>query len=169
MAKDANTIPEREPEPILADIEAAAGLVSSGPTFPTLVEVGRQLAVTEADHHALDRRMVENKANAKAVPNLDRTMALLSAREAALRNLIITLPAKTLGDAAVQVGVAKDLINDLVSNESTPEEAAGIGRCLMSVAVSVLPVLVAASKLDVGMVNWLESLFPRADSPVREV
>jgi len=128
--------------------------VSTANHFPPIIDLGRALASNDIEYDRLDDLMGRRAADE------DRAMGLLLTRRESLWQLIGSMPAKTLADAAVQISVACHFAGSLeCSDWSGPdthsrlqELASGVER----VCLSVLPLVAEAAGLDLAEMDWTD-------------
>ena len=123
-------------------------------SLPSILALGLALTSTEAEHARLEKTVAMDTTNL-----LVDYLEMLSLREDALRNLISTLPATTLADAAVQLEVATTFacglkVGDLAPDRSyrTRTEVAALERLIYS----ALPLVADAAGLDMKRMGWQE-------------
>ncbi len=122
--------------------------------LPPIIDLGRALARNDIEYDRLDALVGRRAADE------DRAMSLLLARRESLWQLIGSMPAKTLADAAVQISVACHFAGSLeCSDWSSPdthqrleELACGIER----ICLSVLPMVAEAAGLDLAEMDWTD-------------
>ena len=124
------------------------------PGLPPILDLGRALASNDIEYCQLDR-LTAARSN---TPIEDRTMSLLLTRREALWQLIATVPAMTLADAAVQLGVACQFAMGLAGSDwSSPETQrrfAELTGGLERICLSVLPIVAEAARLDLVEMDW---------------
>jgi hypothetical protein len=93
-------------------------------------------------------------------------MTTLARRGLMLRDLISTLPAVTLPDAAAQIGVASAAAGVLAVSDWSTEETQPLLRprleALHRMLLSVLPIVADAAGLDMHAMGWSDTLKLRA-------
>ncbi len=120
--------------------------------LPPIIDLGRALASNDIEYNQLDHLM------GRRTVAEDQAMNLLLTRRESLWHLISTMPAMTLADAAVQIGVACHFAGTVeCSDWSSPdrlerlEELAG---ALERICLSVLPLVAEAAGLDLAQLDW---------------
>ena len=139
----ADHVPITPPEP--------AGAASDF-RLPPIVDLGFALAEAEVEHRRLRASPGRRRASDAA------TLEVIGSRTEALRALITTLPADTVADAAVQIGVACSLASGLEgadwSDAAERDRLLEMHDAFYRITVSVLPVLAAAAGLDLAEMCW---------------
>jgi hypothetical protein len=122
--------------------------------YPAILPLGMALAAVQRDWHRLD----EASNAVTRSPQEMTTAGLLEDQEAALQDLIAALPAATLQDAAVQMGVACSIIGRLdASDWSAKDMHAKLDAMhadLWRIVLSVFPLIIAAAGLDPKAMCW---------------
>ena len=122
--------------------------------LPPVIELGRSLAVLEADYLLLD----ETTAARSPTQPEEQRMNLLYRQQDTLRELISTIPAATMADAAAQIGVACVLTSQLEASDWRQPEHQDRRRRLMEavhrITLSALPVVAKAAGLDMNTMGW---------------
>lgn len=130
--------------------------MKASPGLPPILDLGRALASNDIEYCQLDR-LTATRSN---TPIEDRTMSLLLTRREALWQLIATMPAMTLADAAVQLGVACQFAMGLAGSDwSSPEQRghfAELAGGLERICLSVLPIVAEAAGLDLVEMDWVD-------------
>ncbi len=130
--------------------------VSSADHLPPIIDLGRALASNDIEHCRLDKWTC-GRSN---TPIEHAAMRLLETRREALWQLIASLPAMTMADAAVQLGVACQYAMGLEGSDwSSPdtrsrfyEMAGGLER----ICLSVLPLVAETAGLDLAEMDWTD-------------
>jgi hypothetical protein len=112
--------------------------------LPSILDLG-QLANAAATNN--DPPPSENAADEEA-----RGM-LLWDREVALRDLLLTFRAKTLGDAVTQLYVAFIAADDLLGFELPPEDRDRKATAVRRALLSAIPVVAEAAALDLALIG----------------
>ena len=143
--------------------------------LPSIIELGRMLgAVVRQEarvdelRDALGRPASEEERRERASKSLrlDTADRLLFHRIDGLRDLISTMPAETLSDCVVQINIACHLIMKVTCNDLEKPELDELSDAIERITISVLPVLAAASGLDLAefaldeITNLHEGRFP---------
>jgi len=128
--------------------------VSIANHLPPIIDLGRALATNDIEYDRLDA-LVGRRTVAE-----DSAMSLLLTRRDALWQLIATMPAMTLADAAVQIGVACHFAGALeCSDWSKPDRLERLGdltEALEHICLSVLPLVAEAAGLDLVEMDWTD-------------
>ena len=86
-------------------------------------------------------------------------MDMIYERIWAFRNLIVTMPARSLADAAVQINIAASIACRVGSAKSwTGDEIEAMGETLENIAYSILPIVADAAGLDARLMHWEGSI-----------
>ncbi len=128
----------------------------TAPPLPPIVDLGRQIAALQA---AIDSHNVEScstdLSKAKQQANR-RAMDLLFERITALQDLICTMPAMTLADAAVQVSIANLLASGLEDDrrdvKATNHDAWRVER----ITLSIFPLIARAAGIDLTAMDMTQ-------------
>jgi len=130
--------------------------VSTANYLPPIIDLGRALANNDIEHTRLDKWTC-GRSN---TPIEDEAMKLLEVRREALWQLIASLPALTLADAAVQLGVATQYAMGLEASDwSNPDVGSRfyeMARGLERLCLSALPLVAQAAGLDLAEMDWSE-------------
>ena len=129
--------------------------------LPQIIDLGFALAAAEIEGRRLRASGARRRSSDSAA------IGVTTGRAEALRALITTLPADTVADAAVQIGVACNLATTLARSDWTApaerERISEMHEALYRITVSVLPVLAAAAGLDLAEMGWEDVDVLRAD------
>jgi len=129
--------------------------------LPPVIELGRALGALEAEYWRLDEASVSSSTG-----RLSERMTLVDLRQDALRLLISTMPAVTLADAAVQLGVAhhwSSTVSDSDwSSEAGRRELERRHEIVCRLMTSALPIVAKAAGLDMTAMGWEDVLRDRA-------
>ena len=128
--------------------------VSFANHLPPIIDLGRALASTDIEYDRLDHLM------GRRTVAEERAMDLLFTRRESLWQFISTMPAMTLADAAVQIGVACHFAGTVeCSDWSSPDKLKHLGEladALERICLSVLPLVAAAAGLDLAEMDWAD-------------
>lgn len=127
-------------------------------TLPPVIDLGRRIAALEREHERQDQIVLEARKNSVEEDAARNAMAILNPQAEALRELIATVPGRTMADAAVQVAQAFLLAEDLRCNETPPGKVERHAEALCRLLLSVLPIAVTAAGLDAVEMGWQEDL-----------
>ena len=118
------------------------------PAMPSVYRLGLCLASVNAEYEQLEA----------SEGNHDKALTLLERREETLFELISTLPAMSIADAAVQIRVACIYADVLAACEwGKPDAQARLDRsheALNRIVLSALPHIAAAAGLDMDAMGW---------------
>ena len=126
---------------------------------PSVASLGQMLARSEQAYQAFDVASLAllevkgSKHDKEQIACAD-AQALLYERQDALRVLISTQPARTLGDAAVQIAEIGHLADQLHVNDYDEITQIALTKRIERMALSMLPVLAEAAGLDMQAMNW---------------
>ncbi len=122
--------------------------------LPSIIDLGRALAANDIKYDRLDNLM-DKRTTAE-----DRVMGLLLTRRHVLWDFIASLPALSLADAAVQIGVACQIAITLENSDwSGPDRQLRLGETaggLARICLSVLPLIAEAAGLDLAEMDWTD-------------
>ncbi len=127
--------------------------------LPSITELGRMLATIARREAAIDLMPVgrgepadEEERRARVREELRQKTAdiLLFRRLDALRDVVSTLPAKSLSDCVVQINVAGYLIMKITCNDLEKPELDELADAIERIMVSVLPVMAAGGRPRLG-------------------
>ena len=122
------------------------------PRLPAVAELGRLLAQARAALSRFDNAsLASDDVTTKIIAG--RGLDLMQDRAIALEALIATLPAKTLADAAVQLGVAYSVAETIEGICEDDYKLRLAERQLQRILVGALPVVAAAAGLDLDEMN----------------
>ena len=128
--------------------------VSIANHLPSIIDLGRALATNDIEHARLD----ELTCRRSNTPIEDAAMRLLETRREALWQLIASLPAMTLADAAVQLGVATQYAMGLEGSDWSSADVRGrfyqLAGGLELMCLSMLPLVAEAAGLDLAEMDW---------------
>lgn len=136
---------------------ARVARVAATADLPSITELGRTLGAITRREAGIDLVTCGRPAPRDEAERLDRVQAdrrrgtvdkLLYRQMEALREIIGTLPAQSLSDCAVQVGVASHIVSKLANNRIDSDEVNELADTVERILVSVMPVLAAAAGLD---------------------
>lgn len=132
------------------------------PPLPSVTDLGRRLAALEAAFHREDENQARNKPDINSVQRIERAMDIIDDQRRALRDLIASMPAQTLADAAVQLECAAYIATNLHADHCTEECLRGLHQKLETICLSVLPIVAAEAGLDVEAMSWTDHCRLRA-------
>ncbi len=128
--------------------------VSTANHLPPIIDLGRALASNDIAHCQLDQ-LTCRRWN---TPTEDAAMDLLLTRREALWQLIASLPAMTLADAAVQIGVACHFAMSLEGSDWSSSDVRSrfyqLAGGLELMCLNVLPLVAEAAGLDLAEMDW---------------
>jgi hypothetical protein len=129
----------------------------------SIVDLGRRLAAADAAYSQHDQDAITSAG--KATKSLHETaMRNLFDQESAIRQMILTMPARTLADAAVQIAAIDLAASNLEDNQQTEEELSCAVRALRRLVYSALPVIAESAGLDMEAMGWGKYPKLRADA-----
>jgi hypothetical protein len=126
-----------------------------GTGLPSVADLGRHLAAVDLVY---TRHEEETHKDPGDQIRQREALDLLYDRGEALRDLIATMPARTIQDAAVLVGIAWSLAANLDACEFTKDKTVQIAKKLERIAMTVLPVIAGAAAMDVATMDWTDAL-----------
>ena len=142
--------------------ETAAAAVAA--TAPSILDLGKHLAQVEISYSAHDivdlKRSVpagDEDALREAKKRAEAAQLILGDRQEALRDLICTMPAKTLADVAIQVAAILVIASRISASHHTPDQVAREADRIERMALGMLPILAAASGLDMEAMDWADN------------
>ena len=142
--------------------ETAAAAVAS--TAPSILELGKHLAQVEISYNAHDvvelnrtLRGGDEDGLRHAKNQAEAAQLILGDRQEALRDLICTMPAKTLADAAIQVAAIVVISARLSASHHTAHQVTREADKIERMALGMLPILAAASGLDMEAMDWADN------------
>ncbi len=163
VLRDDNTVTKAEASdaPDTPAPEIAAAVVAL--TAPSALDLGRQLAAVDLAHEAFDMANVRHPgadgSRSLAHDYKQEATTILRTRAEALRNLITTVPAKTLADAAVlcnEIVVIADRLN--AHDDPSPSQVNLAMERINRMALGMLPIVAAAAGLDMEAMRWSDAL-----------
>ena len=142
--------------------QTAAAAVSA--TAPSILDLGKHLAQVEIAYNAHDIvelkrgvRAGDEDAMREATNRSEAAQIILGERQEALRDLICTLPAKTLADAAIHVAGIVTLSARLSASICTADQVTRAADKIERMALGMLPILAAAAGLDMEAMDWADN------------
>ncbi len=139
--------------------ETAAAAVAL--TAPSILELGKQLAAVEAAHDAFDSiamrralRVDDDDAERRMERRGKAAWEILDVRAEALRELISSMPAQSIQDAAVQVGLICTAGGRLAASVHTQEQKEALADGIERMALGILPILAQVAGLDIEAMGW---------------
>ena len=123
------------------------------PPLPSIFDLGRQLAALEIAHRHQDAVCLESRDDGK-VRQAKAAMVAIGEQALAIRDLMVTMSAQTLADAAVQLAIASDIATNLAANEHTNDEVEQVSMKLEAITLSAWSIVAASAGIDVGEMNW---------------
>ncbi len=140
--------------------EEAARAVAN--TAPSVFALGQHLAALERAHEAYDPVNLQRAASAVDETQQRAARAIQEDRMEALREMIASMPALTLKDAAVQVEAITVAASLLSCSTHTEAQVEAIADRIERMALSILPLIAAAADLDLEAMFWTDNLTLRA-------
>ena len=131
-----------------------ASVSPAAAVLPPVVELGRRLAAISAEIVRQDDVALQARDDGPRHRAARAAMNSLEGQRMALQALIATIPARTLADTAVQIAVAFEVANDLECNIHSAKQVESLATGLVTLILSVLPVIAAAAKLDPVDMGW---------------
>ncbi|MGI4944850.1 MAG: hypothetical protein ACRYHQ_30555 [Janthinobacterium lividum] len=122
--------------------------------LPPVIDLGWRLAALSAEINRQDDVALQARDDGPRHRAARHAVESLEDQREALQTLIATMPARTLGDTAVQIAIAFELANDLECNVHSADEVEGLATRLATLLLSVLPVIAAAAELNPGDMGW---------------
>jgi hypothetical protein len=123
-------------------------------TAPSAYAIGLHLARVQQAHHLHDVAGLEAKHANPDAYHPTNGADILWDRAEALRDLIATMPATSLRDAAVILAEAAIVADRMNANQQTPEEAEKESGKLARMVATCLPWVARAAGLDVVDMDW---------------
>ncbi len=124
----------------------------SQPVLPSVAQLGALIRATNGAYHDF-MRQIQDRPKGAVDPTsdikLEAASELADDREHALRALAVTLPAVTMADVAVQLGLAERIQEQRSGHEAMKES----DRALDRIFASVLPIVCAAAGLRLDQVG----------------
>ena len=102
-------------------------------------------------------RAGDEDAMREATNRSEAAQIILGERQEALRDLICTLPAKTLADAAIHVAGIVTLSARLSASIWTGDQVTRAADKIERMALGMLPLLAAAAGLDMEAMDWADN------------
>ena len=137
---------------------SAASLPTS---LPSIHDLGRRLAGLQAVYDANDSvntrdesPAVQTRATAAREITFDQILAV--------QDVVATMPAVTLADAAVHVAVAANFAARIEGEAFSETELADIGTKIERMLLSILPVVAEAGGLSIEDMGWQHMIDLRA-------
>ena len=128
---------------------------SDTPSLPSIAELGRRLEEI-ADAHAMhDEESIRCKSSPREQDRHLAAMTIVERQREVIAQLVATMPAKTIHDAAVQAEVAFTMADAIRDCQDEGEERIDDVRRLL---LSILPVLCKAAGIDTEKRPWAESM-----------
>lgn len=124
--------------PSITDLGRILGAITRRESAIDLVAVGRASPCNEAER-------LEQQKDDRRRYTVDK---LLYRQMEALREVITTIPARSLSDCAVQIAVASHFVAKLTNNQLAEAEVHELADAVERILISVLPVLAVAAGLD---------------------
>ena len=108
----------------------------------SVLEIGRQIRVASDEYDRQDKLMYSKTEKSVADKHAIKcTQSLAFDRLDALSDLALTLPAQTLGDAAVHAALASDIVDRIEACDITKSDIVGDLKQLRRALRSILPVI----------------------------
>ena len=152
--KAAAPAPARDYAKLYAAAEAASATVME--SMPSVLAIGTHLADAGHAYSAWDEVALvepdEPQRRLGAVATYARDTAGL--RKQALRELLATMPAASIEDAAVLVAEAAEIAGFLSGANSTPVATVEAADAIERMLLSALPFIARAAGLDMERMNW---------------
>lgn len=127
-------------------------------TAPSVFSLGQHLAALERAHEAYDPVNLQRMASAVDETQQRAARAIQEDRMEALREIIASMPALTLKDAAVQVEAITVAASLLSCSTHTEAQVEAIADRIERMALSILPLIAAAADLDLEAMFWTDNL-----------
>ncbi|MGI4945585.1 MAG: hypothetical protein ACRYHQ_34320 [Janthinobacterium lividum] len=122
--------------------------------LPAVIDLGRRIAALSAEYDRHEQASLDARGNARAQLVAHNTMKILDEQSQVLRDLVTTIPARSMADAAVQIAEAFGIAEDLYRNVHSSVEVERLAAALTRLALSALPVIAAAAGLDPAAMGW---------------
>ena len=141
--------------------ETAAAAVAL--TSPSILDLGKHLAAVEVAHEAFDNvnmglslKAGDKAGEVRSRQRHEAAWTILEDRAEALREMISSMPALTIQDAAVQIGVICTASSRLSASVHTANEATAIADRIERMALGMLPIVAKVAGLDMEAMDWAD-------------
>ena len=135
------------------------------PPLPSVTDLGRRLAALDIAFYREDENQARSKHDINSFQRTERAMDIIDDQRRALRDLIASMPAQTLADAAVQIECAAYIATNLHADQAdqyAEERLGGLHQKLETICLSVLPIVAAEAGLDIEAMDWTDHCRLRA-------
>ena len=137
-------------------------------TAPSILDLGKQLAAVEIAHEAFDSgnmrlslKVGDAEAARRSKQRGEAAWEVLEPRAEALRELIATMPALTIQDAAVQIALICTASGRLSASIHSRESSTAMADQIERMALGLLPLVARAAGLDLEAMNWASNEYLR--------
>lgn len=136
--------------------EAAATLAAAAVSASALVPQHAPVIYDLGKHLADVERAYEARDSAHDSASRRNALGVLDGRREALRDLICTMPAQTIQDAAVQIEVAATIASCLATNQFDARAIDRMAEQMERVLFGVLPIVAKAAGINLDAMFWTD-------------
>ena len=122
--------------------------------LPAVIDLGRHIAALSFEWQRQEQAALDARGNGPAHLAAHNAMDALNEQSRVLRELVTTIPARSVADAAVQLAEAFAVAENLQINVHTADEVECLAEALTRLILSALPVVAAAAGLDPPAMDW---------------
>lgn len=122
--------------------------------LPAVIDLGRRIAALSVEHERQEQAALDARDNAPAHQAAQNAMEILNEQRRVLQELVTTIPARSLADAAVQIAEAFLVAEDLHANVHPTVDVERLAGALTRLLLSALPVVAAGASLDPAAMCW---------------
>jgi len=122
--------------------------------LPAVIDLGRHIAALSFECQRQEQAALDARGSGPAHLAAHNAMDALNEQSRVLRELVTTIPARSVADAAVQLAEAFAVAENLQINVHTADEVECLAEALTRLILSALPVVAAAAGLDPAAMDW---------------
>ncbi|MGI4944415.1 MAG: hypothetical protein ACRYHQ_28300 [Janthinobacterium lividum] len=119
-----------------------------------MIDLGRRIAALSSEHERQEQAVLDARGNVRAQQTAHNAMEILDEQRRVLQELVTTIPARSLADAAVQIAEAFLVAEDLHANVHPADDVERLAGALTRLLLSALPVVAAGADLDPAAMGW---------------
>ncbi len=122
--------------------------------LPAVIDLGRHIAALSFEWQRQEQASREAQGNWPAQQAAKNAMEIIDEQSRVLRDLVTTIPARSMADAAVQIAEAFLVAENLHANVHPADEVECLSAALTRLLLSALPLVAEAAGLDPVAMDW---------------
>ncbi len=133
---------------------ATSPLAKASPVLPAVIDLGRRIAALSFEYQRQEQISREAQGNWPAKEAAKDAMEIIDEQSRVLRDLVTTIPARSMADAAVQIAEAFLVAENLHANVHPADEVECLSAVLTRLLLSALPLVAEAAGLNPVAMDW---------------